>query len=605
MREMESKEELVVLKNAPESDTVHTPASLEEMDEVILDQDYSHFSKNDFVELLKELAHQNDFKKTDSVMKEIKNHFDEIQDKERSEALKRFVNDGGSPDDFEYRPDPLDATFAANYKLLKDRKTEHFRNLEDQKNENLRNKNALLEDLRNLIDGEDDKRSFDKVKEIQQKWRSIGPVPSAHLRPLWANYHALMDRFYDNRNIYFELKELDRKKNLEAKLELCQRVEKLANVEKIGEAVRELNELHEDYKHIGPVAREEKDAVWERFKKASDAVYARKDAFIASLHQELTKNLEVKEQIITEVTTFTTFQSDRIKEWNQKTTEIIALQKKWEGVGAVPRARSKDINKRFWAAFKTFFSIKGLFFKKLDETRNQNLELKKGLVQQAELLKSSQDWDKTANELKSLQSKWKEIGPVPEKQREKIFNQFKTACDFFFEQRRIKFEEADKQEADNLLKKETICMELEKMITEKTGTLGQLRELQRSFQAIGFVPRHAVSSIKSRFSVAMDKFMATLEVSKEDKDQAMLEIQLENLKTDPDASHKIYVREQALRKRIIKAENDLAVLRNNLEFFGRSKNAEKMKAEFNEKIEGSTAELVQLKSQLKQLKAAM
>jgi hypothetical protein len=605
MREMDSKDDIALVKNTPDHDAVPAATSVEEMEEAAPAPDYTHFTKKDFVDLIKDLARQDDFRKVDSTIKEIKLHFDEIQDHERSEALKRFVEEGGSPKDFEFRPDPLDISFEAIYKVVRDRKTEHFKVLEEQKNENFKNKNTLLEELRTLVDGEDDRRSFDKVKDIQQKWRAIGPVPAAHVRPQWASYHALMDRFYDNRNIYFELKELDRKKNLEAKLELCARAEKLASVERLGDAVRELNELHEEYKHIGPVARDEKDAVWERFKKASDAVYARRDELAAKIQKDLVENLQQKEKIIEEVTAFASFQSDRIKEWNQKTTEIIALQKKWEAIGAVPRAKSKDINKKFWAGFKTFFNVKGTFFKKLDEARTQNLELKRGLIQQAEALKASSDWDKTANELKLLQQKWKDIGPVPEKLRDKVFLEFKAACDYFFDQRRVKFEEADKQQADNLAKKEAICVELEQMIEGKTGTLAQLREMQRSFHAIGFVPKQAVVSIRNRFNTAMDKFLAGLQVSQSEKDSAMLEIQLENLKTDPDAGHKIQQREQGLRKKIQKAENDLAILKNNLEFFGRSKNAEKMKAEFNEKIEAGAAEVQQLKSQLKQLRAAL
>ena len=338
---------------------------------------------------MKDLAKQTDFRKIDPILKSVRAHYDDNLDKEKSLALNKFLSDGGSADDFEFRQDPLDVAFEANYKVLRDRKVEHIRNQEEQKNDNFRKKNQLLEELRALADGDDNKHSFEKVKDIQQRWKAIGQVPAAQVRPQWASYHALLDRFYDNRNIYFELKELDRKKNLEAKLELCVRAEKLAGVEKIGDAVRELNELHEEYKHIGPVAREEKDAVWERFKAASDAVYARRDQFLTNLQGELAKNLEAKEQIISEVASYASFQSDRIKEWNQKTTEVIALQKKWEAVGAVPRSKAKDTNKRFWASFKTFFSNKGVFFKQLDESRVQNLELKKQLVLQAEALKES------------------------------------------------------------------------------------------------------------------------------------------------------------------------------------------------------------------------
>jgi len=606
--ETEEKEEVkikIVLEDDALTNTVNSNEELEES--LNVPPDYSNFTKQEFVDLLKELSTSTDYKKTDLILKEAKSQYDDMQDKERAAALQRFVNDGGSPDDFEFRTGPLDIAFDAAYKVLKDRKAEHFKGLEDQKNDNLKKKNLLLENLRKLTDGEDDRHSFDKLKEIQLQWKNIGVVPLAQAKPLWASYHALMDRFYDNRNIYFELKELDRKKNLEAKIELCVRAEKLAEVERISEAVRELNELHEEYKHIGPVSREDKDAVWERFKRASDAVYAKRDVFVANLGQEWAKNLELKEAIITEINTHSSFQSDRIKEWNLKTADVIALQKKWETIGAVPRNKAKDTNKRFWSAFKTFFNTKGSFFKKLDESRNQNLQLKKNLVAQAEALKVNVDGgEKTANALKGLQVKWKEIGPVPEKQREKIYQEFKAACDFFFEQRRVKFDEADKDQNDNLMKKEAIISEVERMSNEKTGTLAQLKEWQRSFTLIGFVPRNSVNSVKVKFNAAIDKLIASLEsVSQEEKDKFVLETQIENIKTDPDAANKIYRKEQDLRKKIQKAENDVATLRNNLEFFGRSKNAEKMKADFTAQIEASNKEVAQFKAQLKLLRAAV
>ncbi|HQQ82843.1 MAG TPA: DUF349 domain-containing protein [Cyclobacteriaceae bacterium] len=596
----------------PESEGVDPATSangaLVEMEEVALAQDFTNFTKQDYVDLLKDLAHQNDHRKTDAVLREIKSRYDDLHDKERQEALKKFVDEGGAVDDFSFRGSELDNTFDANYKLLRDRRAEFARSQEEHKNQNFEKKNHLLEELRALVDGEDNKHSFEKFKEIQQRWKAIGGVPLAQVRPLWASYHALVDRFYDNRNIYFELKELDRKKNLVAKTELCVRAEKLAEVTRIGEAIRELNELHEEYKHIGPVSREEQEPLWERFKKASDAVYARRDEYIGKLQQEFTNNLALKQQVIAEIAEFTTFQSDRIKEWNQKTTQIMALQKKWEAIGAVPRAKTKDINKQFWSAFKTFFSNKSSFFKKLDESRQQNLTLKKELVAQAEAIKdNTTDWEKTANTLKALQVKWKEIGPVPDKVRESVFQEFKAACDHFFGQRRATLDAADKEQQENLAKKEAICSELERMVNEKTGTLGQLKEMQRSFHAIGFVPRTAMNGIKNRFNTATEKLMTSLsEVSQEEKDKAMLEIQLENMKSDPDAAHKLHAREQTLRKQITKAENDLATLKNNLEFFARSKgkNAEDLRADVNQKIEAAAAELVKLKSQLKVLRSA-
>lgn len=600
--ETEAKEEgLEVVNEASENQAETTELLPEEVHET----DYSQLAKKDLVDLLKQMVRENDFLKPEAVLREMRSRFEDLQHEEKTEALKRFLENGGTLDDFEFRPDVLDIAFEAQFKLLRSKRLEHFRSQEQEKTDNLRKKKELLASLRDLIDGEDDKHSFDKFKDIQKQWKEVGAVPASEIRPTWASYHALVDRFYDNRNIYFELKELDRKKNLEAKLELCQRAEKLADEKRLNVALRELHELHEEYKHIGPVAREEKDAVWERFKKASDAVYERRDAALATQHAEWAKNLTAKADLVTKVTALSTFQSDRIKEWNQKTQEILGLQKTWESVGGVARSKSKEINKQFWSGFKAFFASKGKFFSALEGERKANLEKKKELVQQALALKDQTEWDKTAAALRALQAQWKEIGPVPDKFRVSIFEEFKAACDHFFNQRREKFEATDKEYAENLVKKEAICTELEQLTKDKAATLDVLKEKQRLFQSIGFVPRNATGDIKSKFSRVFQQAMASVEVSQAEKDKAMLDLQMESLKNDPDASFKLQQREQGLRKRIKKEEDDLAVLKNNLEFFGRSKNAEKMKAEFGAKISAAEAEIAGLKAQLKQVRAAL
>lgn len=597
---------------AEESDSVmtkknglHPVEEITETAELELDpdEDYSHFTKADFVARVKDLAKEEDFRKVDAVLKELKPLFDEIRHTERNAAYEKFKLDGGLEDDFDYRMDELDHAFDATVKLIRDRKNQYFKSLEEKKSENLRKKNEILEKLRALVDGEDSAQSFQIFKQLQQDWKQGGPVPMAQLKTLWANYNALVDRFYDHRNIYFELKELDRKKNLELKLELCAKAEQLISKERIKDAVRELNELHYEFKHVGPVPKEEQEAVWQRFKTASDAVYAKRDSFLNDLQQELKKNLDAKMKVEEEVLPFASFTSDRIKDWNQKTQEILEVQKRWDSVGGVPRTKSKDLNKKFWSAFKTFFHNKNQFFKKLDEERDRNLKAKQELVARAIELKSSDDWAKTSQELKDLQNRWKDIGPVPEKQREKIYKEFKEACDFFFEQRRGIVEKADQEQEKNLKQKEAIIEELIKG-SDGTGTLEKLQELQARFNEIGFVPKHVVASVKSRFSDATAKYLDSIVgLNATQKDQASLEIQLSGLKNDPQAERKIYHKEQTLRKQITKAENDLATLRNNLEFFGRSKNAEKMKAEFNDKITEASDNLTQLKKQLKLLKS--
>jgi hypothetical protein len=565
--------------------------------------DYSSFTKKDFVELLKNLSSENDFKKVDFVLREVKPLYDELRDKEKEEALKVFVGSGGNADDFEYRPGELDSSFDANYRLIRDRRNQFNKSQEEQKNDNLRRKNELLEQLRTLVDAEDSDQSFNIFKEIQKNWKSVGPVPNAQVKPLWASYSALVDRFYDHRSIYFELKELDRKRNLESKVELCVRAEKLIEVEKLKDAVRELNELHNEFKHIGPVPKEEKDAVWQRFKAASDAIYAKRDAFLDQLNKEQVKNLDEKLRIAEEVAAFANFETDRIKEWNQKTQEILAIQKKWEGIGAVTRSKAKEVNKKFWSAFKTFFSKKNVFFRKLDEEREKNLQAKREIIHQAHQLKESQDWDKTANALKALQVKWKDIGPVPEKMREKVFQEFKEACDFFFGQRRNQFEKVENEQEVNLQAKDALCQELETLTATKTGTADQLQSIVERFNALGFVPKKSINDSRNRFKAAVDTFIAQLDgLSEDERDRLQLEVQLGNLRNDPQGERKLYQREQAIRKRISKIENDISTLKNNMEFFGRSKNAEAYKAEFAQQIDAATEQLKALKGQLKLLK---
>lgn len=565
--------------------------------------DYSLLSKSELVEVVKELAKSDDFKKSDAILKEVKTLVDEIRATERSEALTRFKNEGGIENDFEYRLDGLDHTFDATLKLIRDKRNQYYKNQEEAKTENLRKKNEILEHLRVLIDGEDSPNSFQVFKDLQQKWKQVGPVPMSNLKTLWANYNALIDRFYDHRSIYFELKELDRKKNLEAKLEICSKAERLSEVSLIKDAVRELNELHHEFKHIGPVPKEDQENVWQRFKKASDEVYARRDTFVAGLQAELQKNLEAKSLLLVEIESFSSFVTDRIKDWNQKTQEILGLQKKWDNIGAVPRSKAKELNKKFWSAFKSFFHNKGIFFKKLDEERGNNLKAKQELVKRALELKASEDWSKTSQELIELQKKWKEIGPVPEKQRDKIYKEFKDACDFFFEQRRGTQEKADLEQDENLKKKEAIIELLLTAAKEKTGSLEELHELQAQFNEVGFVPKNVVASVKHRFNEATSMYIESIGgINADERDRIVLEAQLINLRNDPQADRKLYQKEQALRKQITKAENDLATLRNNLEFFGRSKNAEKLKEEFNGKIDEAHQHLLQLKNQLKLLK---
>ena len=343
-------------------------------------------SKEELVKSAEKLINHENPRKADGMLRQIRHFYDEIYETERKEALEKFRNEGGTEDDFDYRGDDLDERIRVASQAIRERKDKFTSDLEKNKEQNLAAKNEVLEKLRKLVDSEETNTSIGALKEIQNEWRAIGPVPGQYVKSLWANYSALIDRFYDQRSIYFELKELDRKKNLEAKLELCERAEKLEQYENLKDAIKELNELHEEFKHIGPVPREEQEAVWKRFKSASDRVYERRKEFVENLKEHLQENLEAKNKLGEEVQEFVTFDSDKISEWNARTKEILALQKKWETIGGLPREKAKATNKKFWSAFKKFFNNKSAFFKRLEGQRDENLKLKEKLLFQNHFL---------------------------------------------------------------------------------------------------------------------------------------------------------------------------------------------------------------------------
>jgi uncharacterized pyridoxal phosphate-containing UPF0001 family protein len=593
---------------------IHSEADLQEKGEHAAElheaeaqqQDYASLSRKQLAELAKSLVAEPDGRKVDPVVKAARAAYEELRDRRRQEARDKFIAEGGNAADFSYKPDDDDLVFDGALKVLRDRKANLVKSQEEQKNLNYGRKLELLEKLRALVDGEDQEKTFEAFKALQKEWKSTGAVPLIHNREVWANYTALVNRYYDNRSIYFELKELDRRKNLEAKVELCARAEKLLTLDRIWPAVHELNELHHEFKHIGPVPKEEQEKVWQRFKAASDAIYKQREIHLEEIREKLKGNFELRNRLAEEVQAFAAFASDRIKEWNQKSKELVELQKKWESVGPVPRNKARDVNRKFWGSIKSFFHNKSGFFHKLDEGRKANLTLKQELIQKANELKDSSDWSKAAQEIKNLQARWKEIGPVPEKISNKVFREFKEACDHFFNQRRNQVEMAEKEQEANLAEKVKVVEELERISGEKSGSRETLTELQARYNAIGFVPRNAMPSLRERYSKAVAQFINSLDgISESQRMSLKVSNELSSLKGDPNGEKKIFEKERGIRRRIQQIEDEVAVWKNNLEFFARSKNADGLRTEFNAKIEAAGEQIRKLKGELKALREAV
>ncbi len=593
-----SNEPAPELEATPETET----GEVEEEDHSDEHIELAGLTKVQLLKLLKDKIHHTPILKLDKVAHEIKAAFDELASKDKEEALAKFKADGGAEDDFEYRQHEEEREFFKVFNDFRYQINSLRKEAEKQKEKNLTAKNELLNKLRDLVDGEETTLSMGAIKAIQEEWKSIGPVPNAQNRNLWASFNALMDRFYDNRSIYFELKELDRKKNLESKTELCEKAESLRNVKELKEAIRLLNELHEEFKHIGPVPREDQENLWQRFKTASDAVYDRRKEFFEGQKEVYKQNQTEKEALIVLLAPFADFKADRIKDWNTKTKEILEVQKAWEKIGPVPKEAGKEINKAFWAAFKHFFHNKNLFFKELDEIRATNQKKAEELIAQAEALMENTDWQNTANQLVKLQQDWKKLGPTPEKNRDSLYKKFKAACDSFFENRRNTNKQANTEFDQNLKKKQ----ELIRLILDASAGAELAEETLTAwvseFNEIGFVPRKNIKEIQAQFKEAVDNYLEKLDPSGTGREDFLFRLNLNRIQSDPNAVKTLNKKEHGIRKQISDLENSITLWKNNLEFFAASKTADKLRDQFDVKIQKAEEEIDKLKKKLTILK---
>ena len=597
-------EEGTTTAEAPTDENV-AAATDEEQEEVAEEEliDYSNHTREELAEVVDELSKQDNFKRSDAILSKVLPLFKAMARARRQEALDKFLEEGGEKDDFEYRHDEVFNRFDASVRLIRDRRASYYKEREARKEANYQKKLEILDKLRELIDGENATTNLSPIKALQEEWKALGPVPAQHNRTLWANYNALLDRFYNNRHILFELKELDRKKNLVKKTELCEKAEALDKLENIKDAIVQLNELHVEYKKIGAVPREVQEELWQRFKAASDAIYKKRKTYLEGLKGELNENLKKKRALAEELKPYLDFDSDRINDWNAKTKEILAIQKKWDALGGLPREHAKEVNKAFWSAFKGFFSRKNAFFKKLEGMRHENLQKKEELVAQAEALKDNDDWDKTSEALKKLQRQWKEIGPVPEKFRNSVYAKFKEACDAFFNNRRASQNKAEAQFVENLKHKEDLVAEILERAKAGDGAPGELDDIMVRWSAIGFVPRSSIKTIEEKFAKAIDAFVQSLDVADDEREALVMKAELSSLKKGPNSDRRLNKKESTLRKQIQELEDNINLWNNNLAFFANSKTADKLKAEFDEKIAKAEEEVAHLKKQLRMVRS--
>ena len=464
----------------------------------------------------------------------------------------------------------------------------------------LKKKKEIIRVLRELVNGVENKDTFNNVKDLQNAWKDIGQIDNSKDKSLWTTYNALLDRFYDNRSIYFELKDLDRKKNLELKNAICEKAEKLIDNSNIMKAVSSLNELHAEFKHIGPVERDKQEDIWNRLKNASDEVYKKKKDFIANIKVSLNENLDKKTKLLDEINKIKNLKSENFKEWNNKTKQVLSLKDKWNSIGGVPKTSARNISKEFWNSFKEFFSNKSKFFKKIDDSFKANLDLKQSIVDKVNELKSSDDWENTSKEIQSLQQEWKKIGKVPIKQKDSIYKEFRDACDFFYERMRVEDKDTIKMYEDNLEKKLSTCEAIEKLLENKDFDQDEFFKLQVKFLEIGHVARDKVDTVKEKFKKTIDIVVekSSKLMNKDDFDKFKFIIELNSLAKNPYSKNKIIKKKSDLIKKINSIQSEIKNLKNNIYYLKESVAAENLKKEYMEKINNSDKEIESLKLQL-------
>lgn len=534
------------------------------------------------VQRLKEINEKNDLTDKQEI-DSLKQTFYKLQKAKTEAARKAFIDGGGKAEDFIQEAEPAEEEFKTVMNAIKEKRNALAAAQEKEKEENLTKKLGILERMKYLTESQEDtNKIYDEFKKLQQEWNEVGQIPVAKVNELWKTYQLYTEKFYDMVKLNNEFREYDFKKNLEQKTRLCEAAEKLAEEPDVISAFHQLQKLHQEFRAIGPVAKDLREAIWTRFKAASTVVNKRHQQHFEELKEKEQHNLDQKTVICEivegmEYDTFTTF-----ADWEEKTQEILALQAKWKTIGYAPQKMNVKIFERFRAACDEFFRRKAAFFKSVKETMAANLEKKKALCEKAEALKDSTNWKETADILTKLQKEWKTIGPVAKKHSDAVWKRFIGACDYFFEQKNKATSSQRTEEVENQAKKEEVIKRmaaLEASGTSDEATAEQVRALMKEWNSIGFVPFKEKDRLYKEFHGLVDKLFDRLHMSATEK-------RLSSVRTGGNKESNLYRDRERLVRTYEGLKNDIQTYENNLGFLNSSsKKGNTLVADITRKIE--------------------
>ncbi len=474
----------------------------------------TYTSKQEVLERVKEIAHseENPSKEEIDLLKTV---FYKLHFAEREAQQKEYLEAGGDPEKYQILPDEDEEVFKAEMNIIKEKRAKLFLAQEAEKQENLKKKLDIIEKIKNMVTSpEEANKTYQEFKELQQQWREIKAVPAEKANELWRSYQLYVEQFYDLLKLNSEAREYDFKKNLEIKTRLCEAAEKLADEEDIISAFHQLQELHQQYRETGPVAKELREEMWTRFKNASTVINKRHQQHFEGLRAQEEENLAKKTALCEQVEAIAKEEKKGASDWEKSTKQIIEIQNEWKTIGFAPQKMNVKIFERFRSACDDFFSRKAEFFKNMKEHFAENAEKKKALVEKAQALQDSTDWKSTSDKLIALQKEWKTIGMVPKKLGDQLWNDFLAACNKFFEARNEATAGTRNEERTNLETKRNIIEQLRQLAENTADNIQEkVQELVDQYQQVGHVPFKEKDKLYKEYHEVLDKLYKELNIT--------------------------------------------------------------------------------------------
>lgn len=564
--------------------------------------DYSELTEPELIVALRGLLENEDFEGIRDDVDAIKICFFRRYRANIEAQKAAFLEAGGNLEEFKAEPDPNELDLRNLLKEYQDIRSENNKKNDEAKEENLLKKYEIIEEIKSLINNKESiNKTFHDFRELQNNWREIGPVPQAKLKDLWDTYHHHVENFYDFIKINKELRDLDLKKNLETKIEICEKTEELLVEPSIIKAFNILQKYHEQWREVGPVPRDKKDELWERFKAATSIINKKHQDYFEGRKSDQKKNLDAKVALCEKVEEIANSEIESHRDWDERSKELIELQKVWRTIGFAPKKDNNKIYERFRIASDQFFDRKREFYNQNKEEQQNNLQLKTDLCVQAEALKDSTDWKKAADEFINIQKAWKEIGPVPRKYSDVIWKRFRAACDFFFENKAKHFSSVDGEQADNLRKKRELLEEVKQFaLTGDDGAdLDKLKDFQRRFTEIGHVPFKEKDAIQNEFRDVINGHFDSLRIDEKRRNLMKFKSKVANNTTTGRGQSKMRFEREKYMTKLKQMESDLALLDNNIGFFANTKNASALIDDVNQKIASTKEKIEFLKEKIR------